>query len=349
MPERQVERRLLAVITAWWLAAYGFLSAASPAMPHRLLDPILARAWPHWPGALVLLACGWGLHVVLCLRQSRADPMLLPLVTLLVGIGWLEVLRLQPQLALRQAAWVAAGTVCFILWLRLVRDYRPLQDYRYGLLALAVGLQLLVMIFGVEINGARLWIRVGPLSFQPVEVIKVLLVLYLASYLRDYRELLSVGFLRGRLVAVRYLVPLVALVAACEAIFAKQKDLGVGLLFFGVFILMFFVATRRFDFVLLGLLSFGLLSALCYHLFWHVRVRFMAWSDPWPGADSWGFQIVQALYALASGGITGTGLGAGQPWQIPEVHTDFIFVALTEELGLVGAGAIIVVYLLLAQ
>lgn len=347
--KRRTERLLLAVVTGVLAAAYGFLSVASVAAPHALADPVEAVPWAHWRAALTLLLCMWVPHVVLSVRRVRGDQLLLPLASLLVGVGWLEILRLSPEAAVRQAAWAAVGTTCFLLWMVGVRDYRPLQDYRALLLGLAVALQAATMLFGTEINGARLWIRIGPLSFQPIEVVKVLVVLYLASYLRDYGEILAVSLWRGRLVLLRYLTPLVILVAACELMLAMQRDLGIGLLLFGVFTLLFLVTTRRYGMVGLGTLLFAVLAWECYRVFPHVRVRFMAWSDPWADASGWGLQMVQSLYAIASGGFTGTGLGLGQPWNIPEVHTDFIFVALLEELGLVGAAALVLVYVLMVQ
>ncbi|MHB2021048.1 MAG: FtsW/RodA/SpoVE family cell cycle protein, partial [Candidatus Xenobia bacterium] len=343
------ERWLLLLVSLVLAFGYVLLCLAGQAVPESTLGSFVRTSWPCWRDALLLLGSLWAVHGALTLGRATGDQMLLPLASLLSGLGWLEILRLEPDLAPKQAMWVAVAAVLLLLWLLLVRDYRRLQDYRMVLLASAVGLQIITMLpwVGTEVNGARLWIRIGVLTFQPVEVVKILVVLFLASYLRDYRELLSLRVMRDHGVILRYLVPLLLLLGGCEVIFAAQHDLGIGLLLFGVFAGMFWMSTGRLDFVLLAVGLFSSLAWFCYQHIPYVRIRFMAWSNPFQAPQDWGLQMVQSLYALAAGGISGTGLGMGQAWRIPEVHTDFIFVALTEELGLIGAAALLLVFMAL--
>jgi cell division protein FtsW (lipid II flippase) len=211
---------------------------------------------------------------------------------------------------------------------------------------------LLVATFllGYEVNGARLWINLGPVSVQPGEAIKVILVIFIAGYLAETRTLLAGASLRVigpiRIPPLPYLLPMLVLFAAVMLIVVRLNDLGTALLFFGTFLTMLFVATGRRSYVLIGLILFIGGSALAYRLFGHVQARFDTWLDPFADASGAGYQTVQALYAFARGGLFGEGLGQGLPLiggnlPIPFVHTDFIFAAIAEELGLLGAMAVL--------
>lgn len=281
-------------------------------------------------------------HGILVAVDHQGDPLLLPTVALLAGLSNVEILRLQPLLATRQMAWTGVGLAGMLGWMLVVRDYRRLADYKYLMLGTAGLLQLSAMVLGTEINGACLWIKVGSMEIQPVEFVKILLITFLAAYLSQNRLFLSLR-LSGdeRRLWLRALVPLLVAATAAEAVFVVQKDLGQGLLFFGVFLAMFHIATRRLDLVLSTCGLFMGMSFACYHLFGHVRVRFAAWIDPWRSPADWGFQIVQSLYALASGGWWGSGLGRGQPWRIPAAVTDFIYPSLVEEMGVITGIAIL--------
>lgn len=302
-----------------------------------------------WNGPLTLVAFFWAAHLAFVVRDHRGDPLLLPVCLLLVGPAWIEIARLQPALAAQQVVWVGVALIAMTVVALLWRDYRRAEDFKYLVLVGALLLQVAVMTFGTEVNGARLWIRFGGwLQFQPVEIVKVLLIVFLAAYLRQNRLVLSLGFGgEERRLALRYLVPLLVVAGGAEAVFVIQRDLGQGLLFFGVFLSMYYAATRRLGVVLLALLGFLGLSYLCWRTFGHVRVRFENWLDPWRSPDAEGFQMVQAMYALASGGWFGSGLWRGQPWRVPEASTDFIFVSLVEELGSVAAVALLAAFSLL--
>lgn len=303
-----------------------------------------------------------GLSLALALRGWGEDAILLPLAAFLAGIGLIMTRRLEPDLsarygdlygsiALKQVIWVFGGAlllgvVSFAPW-----PLRWLKHYRYSWLLLGIGLVAVAAIFGVERNGARLWINLGLFQLQPVEVLKILLVVYLATYLDDHRYLLGrASFRIGRLTLppLPYLLPLGIMWGLTIGLIIVQKDLGAALLFFVIFLAMLYLVTEQIGYVVVGLIAFALGAATLYPVFNHVRVRVDAWHDPWADPTGGGYQMVQALYALASGGWTGTGLGQGDPTTVPESHTDFIFTSIAEELGLVGALGVLFCYALFA-
>jgi cell division protein FtsW (lipid II flippase) len=311
---------------------------------------------PHLPADLwLLLTAVLGLfvaaHVAVRTFAPRADPTLLPLAMLLTGIGFVMISRLDRDLARIQAAWTAVGVVVFIATLGVVRRIRTLERYRYTFLFLGVVALLVPLAPGIgkEINGARLWVSIGSLNFQPGEAAKVLLVIFFAAYLVDKRELLASGSRRiGRLAlpAAKHLGPLVLAWGVSILIMVRQKDLGSSLLFFAVFAAMLYIATERAAYLLAGLTLFVGGAAIAYQLFGHVQDRISIWIDPWSVAQGKGFQIVQSQFALGSGGFAGRGLGLGNPTIIPNVSTDFVFSAIGEELGLLGAVALLIAVLL---
>jgi peptidoglycan glycosyltransferase len=203
---------------------------------------------------------------------------------------------------------------------------------------------------GLEINGARLWVRFGPVNFQPGEAAKVLLVVFLAAYLVDKREVLAAGTRqvgRMRLPAARHLGPLFLAWGISLLVMVREKDLGSSLLFFAVFAAILYMATNRAAYLLLGIGMFATGAAVGYVLFSHVQERVSVWHNPWPVAQGKGFQIVQSIFSFGSGGFAGTGLGLGSPQKIPNASTDFIFAAVGEELGLLGTVAVLIAFLLL--
>lgn len=303
---------------------------------------------PPW-GWLALQASGWIMaSLVLRWKKAAGDPLLLPLACLLSGLGWVMVWRLDPTLGQRQSLWILVGLLAFTLTALAVRDYRRLEDYKYLCLVCGVVLQLAVMLFGTEINGARLWFRVAGMQFQPVEVVKILMILFLAAFLRRYGRWMRLGLLshEGRLPRRALLLLGLGWLAA-EGVLILQKDLGMALLFMGIFLTMFYMATGRTDLVLVAGFLFVLGAVGGLLAFSHVRVRVHAWLDPFADAQNTGFQMSQALFALGWGGLFGTGLGMGEPNRVPEAATDFVFVALAEELGFVGAVAILIAFMLL--
>jgi peptidoglycan glycosyltransferase len=291
-------------------------------------------------------------HLAVRRFAPAANPTLLPLAVVLNGIGFVVISRLDSDLARSQSLWTAVSIAGFIAVLIIVKQVRVLERYKYTFLLLGILALLLPLIpgLGAEINGARLWLRVGPLSFQPGEAAKVLLVIFFAGYLVEKRELLAAGSRRiGRLSLPdpKHLGPLLVAWGASILIMVRQKDLGSSLLFFTVFAVMLYIATNRSWYLILGAFLFSSGALVAYQVFGHVQRRVGIWLNPWPDAKGTGFQLTESLFAFASGGILGTGLGLGRPWRIPYASTDFVFAAIGEELGLVGAIGVIACYVLL--
>lgn len=280
----------------------------------------------------------------------RADPVLFPAAALLAGVGFAVIWRLRPELATNQSTWLLVGVVGFVLTLLLVRDHRILEAYTYTIGLAGVALLLLPIVpgLGEMINGARLWVRIGPLSFQPSEFAKVLIVVFLASYLSSKQELLAAGTGRLGLPRVKDLGPLLLAWGASLAVLFLEKDLGASLLYFGVFVVMVWVASGRPGYLLVGLGLFAIGAYVGYLAFSHVQLRVDYWLHALEPSKVYklGYgQIAQGQFALASGGLVGTGLGQGSPTLIPYAATDFIFASIGEELGLLGTSAVLLIYL----
>jgi cell division protein FtsW (lipid II flippase) len=279
-----------------------------------------------------------------------ADPVLLPAGGLLAGIGFAAIYRLSGGLATEQVTWLMVGLAAYSLTLLLVRDDRQLDAFTYtiGLIGLLLLLLPIVPGIGATINGARLWVRLGPLSFQPSEFGKIMVVVFLASYLSEKRELLSQGVGRFGLPRVKDLGPLLLAWGTSLAVLFLEKDLGASLLYFAVFVVMIWIATGRTTYLIVGLLLFAIGAGLGYLAFSHVQLRVDYWLyalDPHNVFKQGYGQIAQGWFALASGGMVGTGLGRGSPTLIPYAATDFIFASIGEELGFLGTAALLMVYL----
>jgi cell division protein FtsW (lipid II flippase) len=299
-----------------------------------------------------------GAHLALRRFAPQADPMLLPGAALLNGLGLVMVRRLDyagngaSHQAPSQALWTVLGVGVFVAVVILIKDHRVLDRYRYTWLL--AGLFLLILpalpFIGREVFGARLWVKIGPFSGQPSELAKIALVVFLAAYLAEHKELLATATYRvgpWLLPQVKYFMPLLVAWGVSLFVLFFEKDLGTSLLFFGVFVALLYVATGRFSYVAAGLILFLLGAFVAYHLFTHLQVRVQTWWNPWPDYNGRGYQLVQGLFAMASGGILGQGWAQGRPGTIPAASTDFIFAAMGEELGLVGVTAILMVYLLM--
>jgi cell division protein FtsW (lipid II flippase) len=312
------------------------------------------------PGGLAayggaMAALGAAAHLASRRLASGADPVLLPLAFLLNGLGLVMVRRLdfaeQTSQAPAQTIWTVVAIVVFILTLAVVRDHRILDNYRYivGIGALAFLLMPLLPGIGKEVNGARIWLGLGGLSFQPGEVAKLGLVIFFASYLAEKRALLTVATNRlGPLMVppARAFGPILAVWGLSLSVLVFQKDLGLSLLVFGIFVAMLYVATARLTYVLLSLALFGVGAFAAWTVFSHVQSRILTWLDPWSVYEDAGYQVAQSLFAMATGGIFGVGLGQGRPDIIPEVNTDFIFAAFGEEIGLLGTTALLLCFFL---
>ncbi|GAB4279870.1 MAG: hypothetical protein Kow0056_13610 [Coriobacteriia bacterium] len=289
-------------------------------------------------------------HVATRIKAPDGDPALLPLAALLTGIGVTFVSRLDAEQGTSQTAWVLLGVLAYVLTLFAVPSLERLARYKYTVMLAGIALLLLPAFVGVEVNGARLWLRVAGFSFQPAEVAKILIVIFLAAYLAERRELLSVSkrrFLGIRLPRARHLGPLIFMWAVSLVILVMEKDLGSSLLFFGVFLVMIVVATGRPAYAIAGTALFSAGAYFAWRVFSHVQDRIAIWLDPFADAQGAGYQLVQSLFALAAGGMTGVGIARGLPERIPFVETDFIFSAIGEELGFLGGAALILAYLVL--
>lgn len=302
----------------------------------------------------LVLALMVAAHVAVRRFAPLADGLLLPLAGLLNGLGYVFVVRLDDSLAAPQTTWMALGVVAFVVVLFVIRDPRDLHRYQYTFLLIGLGLLLVPFVPGVgyENLGARIWARVGPITFQPGEFAKVALTVFFAAYLVERRELLALSTFRvGRLMLPdpKHLGPLLLAWGGAIGIMVFQKELGSSLLLFSVFLVMVWIATERLSYLAIGGTLFLGGAYFAYSTFGHVAKRVDVWLSPWRPEVIRGdaYQVVQASYALAEGGLTGSGLGLGKPNSIPVVETDMIFAAIGEELGLIGATAILIGFLLL--
>ena len=288
-------------------------------------------------------------HAVARLAVPYADPYLLPMVALLTAVGLTLIYRLNPDDAFRQGLWIVVGVAAFSGTLLALRaDYRRLESFKY---LFGIGAILLLALpaapgIGKEVNGARLWVDLGPIQFQPGEFAKLALVLFLAGYLREKREALAQG-------RPKDLGPLLVIWGGAMLVLVQTGDLGSALLYFGIFLGMLYVATARPAYVAGGLALFVGGALALYQVVPRVEQRVTAWLDPWSDAEGGGYQIIQSLYSIANGGFWGTGLGRGTftttggDQLIPFAKTDFIYSVIAQELGLVGAAALLLVYMLI--
>lgn len=359
-PRARRRELLLLLIVATVLAAGGLSLGMA-----RTGTPVVEGAWLLG----VYVAALFVLHLAQSLAGRRTDQVLLPTMGMLGGIGLLLMIRLPQDLVTQELTGTELGLAQLqLLWLCfglaiagtlgiVVRSDAWLRLYKYTWAAAGLALLLLVFALGVDQNGSRLTLVIGPFSGQPSELLKVILVIFLAGYLAEYRPLLatertSVGPLR--LPPLPYLLPMFAMVGLSAGVVIIQRDLGAALLFYVVFLVLLYIATGRSSWVALGVAIGALVAVGLYLAFPHVRERVAVWLDPFADPLGAGFQIVQALHAFARGGLFGVGLGAGLPeiagrLPIPAVHTDFPLAALGEELGLAGVLAILALYLVVVE
>ena len=294
-------------------------------------------------------------HLILRLLRPDADPVVFPVTAALCFVGMILLFRLNDHMARLQLIWMGVGLAAMLVLIAWMKDYRVLARYRYTLAVAGLILLLSTMLpfISKEVNGARLWLVLGPLRFQPSELAKIFLAIFFAAYLTDKKELISAAgrsFLGFRLPRLRDLGPLLTMWALSLLLLIFQKDLGSSLLFFGIFLAMIYVATSRVSFVVVGLLLFILGATFTFFAFAHVQDRVTVWVDPLDPEtiDDESYQVAQSLFAFAEGGLSGKGLARGHPELIPFVETDFAYSVIGEELGLFGAVILILLYLLLA-
>jgi cell division protein FtsW (lipid II flippase) len=306
-------------------------------------------------------------HVVVRFTVPFADPYLLPIAGLLTAIGLTEIYRLNPDDAAKQGVWIVVAVALFAATLFLLRyDYRRLETFKYlfGITAIALLVLPILPVLGLTVNGARLWVHIGALRFQPGELAKIMLIVFLAGYMREKREVLAQG-------RPKDWGPLLVIWAIAMLVLLETRDLGGGLLYFGIFLAMLYVATARIGYVAAGLGLFLVGAIGVWRITPHVRDRVTIWLHPWTSHKVYcpltgeldlrqncqSFQLVKSLYSIGHGQYAGTGLGKGTfvtlptgnspPHQIiPDLNTDFIYSALAQELGLIGAAALLLVYMI---
>lgn len=356
---RNVELAL--VFFAWLIGVLGILQvgwATGEGTPPRL-----------WITAIAVLVIAVTMHAVVRLRATYADPVLLPVGTLLTILGLIMIYRLDVADARRaqlsdapaptpdvysQLTWFAIAGILFCAVLILLRDHRRLQRYTFtfGLIGLVLMVLPLAPVIGTTVNGATLWIRIGGFSFQPAEIAKILITIFFAGYLVKTRD--SLALVRTKFLGIGFprpkdLGPIVIAWFISLGVLIFQRDLGTSLLFFGLFVSMLYIATQRRSWLIIGFVLFVGGAYFAYSTFGHVRARVTVWLDPWAYADNIGYQVVQSIFGLANGGILGTGLGQGFPNLVPFASTDFIVSALGEELGITGVFALLMLYALLIE
>lgn len=300
---------------------------------------------------LGLFAAFAAAHIGVRIFAPGADPAILPVVFTLSGIGITFVTRLQPDASLGQVIFLFLGVALMVGTLAVVKNLEVVKRYKYVLGIAGIVLLVLPMFIGTEIYGSKLWIKIGGFQFQPGEFAKVLIVLFLAGYLAENRELLSISnrtVLGIKFPRLRLLYPLFIVWGVCLLVVAFERDLGSALLFYTIFLIMLYVATGRVSYVIIGLALLAIGAFGMYQIMSHVQVRVAIWLDPFSDAQNLGYQIVQSLFSLADGGLAGVGIGKGMADIIPVVASDMIFAAIGEEMGLLGGSAVLLLFMLFA-
>lgn len=347
LPSRNRELGLIGLAVV--ITTAGFAAVQLARAQEFSSSPIIA--------ALLFAFAYFAAHIVVRVVLPDADPYVLPITAVLTAIGLIEIYRISPQLARDQGIWMLLGLALFVGVVIAFRDIRRLEELKYTCGAVAIVLLLLTITLGASVNGARLWIRIGGLQIQPGEFAKILLVIFLAGYLRERREVLAAPtrrILGIGIPALRHALPLLLLCGISLVLLVAMNDLGTSLLFFVIALAMIYIATGRLLYVGAGLGVFALGALGAVQLTSHVQSRIEGWLDPWAVEQTSGYQIAQSIYTIADGGVLGAGFGRGLILNdaggtiIPYAQTDFIYSVIANEMGLVGAIAVILLYLLLS-
>jgi cell division protein FtsW (lipid II flippase) len=343
-----VTRRRPELGLLFWVAAMGITGSVAVAAaevagfrPQQLVVPV----------TFVVIA--FVLHLFLAARGIRGDQLLLPIAAALTAIGLVLVQRLASNLLVQQLSWTLIAAGAFSATILIPRDLTALSRFKWtwALLGVLLLLSPLLPVIGREVNGARIWIGLGTVTFEPWEAVKILLVIFFAAYLEEFREVLSQTQRRFGPIPVPplpYFGPIVAMWAIAMVVMVFERDLGATLLFLGIFLAMLYLATGEAFYTLIGILLLLVGGFVAYHAFGHVAARVDVWLHPFAEEVRFesGYQLVQGLFALANGGLFGAGLGNGMPDRIPVVWSDFVFDAFAEEVGFAGALALLALYLL---
>jgi peptidoglycan glycosyltransferase len=332
----------------FWVAALGITGSVAVAAaevagfrPQQLVIPL----------SFVVIA--FVLHLFLAARGIRGDQVLLPVASALTALGLILVERLASNLLIQQLSWTLIAAGAFAATILIPRDLTALSRFKWTWALLGVLLLMSPLLPGIgrEVNGARIWVGIGTVTFEPWEAVKILLVIFFAAYLEEFREVLSQTQRRFGPIPVPplpYFGPIVAMWLIAMVVMVFEKDLGATLLFLGIFLAMLYLATGEAFYTLIGILLLLVGGFVAYHAFGHVAARVDVWLNAFSEDVRFdaGYQLVQGLFALANGGLFGAGLGNGMPERIPVVWSDFVFDAFAEEVGFAGALALLSLYLL---
>jgi len=343
-----VTRRRPELGLLFWVAALGITGSVAVAAaevagfrPQQLVVPV------------TFVVVAFALHVFLAARGVRGDQLLLPIAAALTALGLVLVQRLASNLLLQQLSWTLIAAGAFAATILIPRDLTAFSRFKWtwALLGVLLLISPLLPVIGREVNGARIWLGVGTVTFEPWEAVKILLVIFFAAYLEEFREVLAQTQRRFGPIPVPpvpYLVPIVAMWAIAMVVMVFERDLGATLLFLGIFLAMLYLATGEVFYTLIGLVLLLVGGFVAYYVFGHVAARVDIWLHPFAEDVRFdtGYQLVQGLFALANGGLFGAGLGNGMPERIPVVWSDFVFDAFAEEVGFAGALALLALYLL---
>ncbi len=335
---RKIEFKLLVLAGGYALAGALVLYLSEPVSGLNALA-----------AAVVTTAAFFIVHIFWNKNRYRGDLFLLPVTAALSSTGLIFLFRLNPAYGMRQFAWILIGLAVLVLVTRLLANFRFLSEYKYIYAMAGIVALILPIFFGKEQGGAKSWLDFGIFQMQPSEFVKILVVLFLASFLVENREILIKGTRSMGWLSVpgpSEWAPLAAMWAISLLILVFQRDLGTALIYFSTFLAMVYIATSRAFYALFGMGLFVAGAVACFFLFDHVRARVEIWLNPWPYIDTTGYQVAQSLFAIGSGGVLGTGLGQGYPNFIPAVHTDLIFSAICEEMGLLGGVGILLLFII---
>ncbi len=349
-------RELVALLPVAVLVTIGF-AAVFAQSEDRLSD--LSLSYGLYFLAICLLA-----HIFIRVRLPDADPFLFPLMALLTAIGLIMIYRLDSELARDlardQANWFVVGLAFFAAVITFLRDYSALERYKYTIALVGIALLLAprLPLIGEQVNGAWLGVRIGPIGFQPAELAKIAIIVFLAGYLWETRELLIVKarrILGLTLPPLKYLGPLLLVWGVSMFMLVFIRDLGSSLMFFAAFLALLYVATGRLSFVVVGVAMFFLGAWFFYNTVGHVTDRVDIWLDPWSDPGGAGYQVLQSMFAQADGGLFGAGFAQSlfvipgtNDALVPAAHTDLIYTMIVSETGLAGGIAVISIYLLFA-
>lgn len=318
---------------------------ASATRSGEIVSPSVALVLGYLAAALVI-------HLALSVAGAGGDQLIFPVAVVLGGLGLVFITRLDADFGLRQTVWLGLGLAVAGVTVFLTRNLALLRRFKYTIATGGLLLVGLTFLFGQDLNGsgARLWLGVGGVYFQPSELLKVLLVVFLAAYLDEHAAILSRGAYRLGpipLPPIPYLIPVLVMWGLAVGLLVIQRDLGAALLFFGIFVAMLYLASGRLFYLSVALAAFAAAVWVAARMVPVFQTRVSAWLDPWSEPSGLGMQSIQGLIALASGGIFGTGIGLGRPGYVPAVHTDFILVALGEEAGLAVTLGLLALYAVL--